>query len=99
MKQLKKDNQGIIGLYYNDTPLVCPLTPPVLLPGQMAGTASVHQRHCNELCPLFKIETNGLNTADNKFITLCQNKYTLRSPPEQAPKSSIITLSNENKAL
>lgn len=99
MKQLKKDNNGITGLYYNDIPLICPLTPPVLLPGQMAGTANVHQRHCNDLCPLFKISSYKSDQEKfNTILSLCNNMHYLNAP-EPAPKSSIITLSNENKAL
>lgn len=99
MKQLKKDNSGVIGLYYNDTPLVCPLTPPVVLPGQMAGTASIHQRACNELCPLFKISSYRSDQEKvDTIVYLCHTTHKLNAP-ETAPKSSIITLGNENKAL
>jgi len=104
MKQLKKDNAGVIGLYYNDTPLICPLTPPVVLPGHMAGTAAIHQRHCNQLCPLFDATQENINgTKKEKLwnVFLCQKSYLVLplNAPETAPKSSIITLGNENKAL
>lgn len=82
-------------LWIDDKPSFCPFTPPVMVPGQIPGTASMMRMPCSTQCPL--AETVEMSQGDEsilKYVTACgrENNWkdvTEKQAPQQ-PQSGIL---------
>lgn len=95
----KTTDRGYV-LWIDEKPSICPYCPPIMVPGQIPGTATMMRMPCSTQCPMAKI-TDGykMNQSNERescqvYITHCGSKSIERVIAEkeapQQPQSGIL---------
>lgn len=94
----KTNDRGII-LWIDNKPSVCPFTPPIMVPGQIPGTASMMRMPCSTQCPLAKIGDSPYESTNEVkpfyYITSCghhdNSKLVIeKETPKQPTQSGLL---------
>ena len=90
----KTNDRGYI-LWIDEKPSVCPFCPPIMVPGQIPGTASMMRMPCSTQCPMAEL-TNGPQpgTPDVglNYVTSCGHTNNWRAVTEkETPKSQSLS--------
>ena len=85
----KTNDRGYI-LWIDEKPSICPFCPPVMVPGQIPGTASMMRMPCSTQCPLAWIDYTNIESLGGEKIvyhTMCGS----------CEKSTTVTVKEESK--